>query len=67
MAIIPQPQLFSWEHIDASSGLERLRMALGALPDEALTVAVGAASPAQQHSIASHRNTACAGSISSKR
>ena len=36
MAIMPQPQLFSWEHIDAASDLDRLRMVLDALPDEAL-------------------------------
>jgi len=36
MAILPQPQLLSWEHIDAASDLDRLRMVLDALPDEAL-------------------------------
>lgn len=36
MAIIPQPELFSWEHVAASSDLDRLRMALDALPGEAL-------------------------------
>ena len=36
MAIIPQPQLFSWEQVEASSDLERLRMTLVSLPDEAL-------------------------------
>lgn len=36
MAIIPQPFLFSWEEIDEASDLDRLRLVLGALPDEAL-------------------------------
>jgi hypothetical protein len=36
MAIIPQPSLFSWEKIDASSDLDRLRFVLEAIPDEAL-------------------------------
>jgi len=36
MAILPQPQLLSWEHIDVASDLDRLRMVLDALPDEAL-------------------------------
>lgn len=36
MAIIPQPGLFSWEEIDALDDLHRLRLVLGALPDEAL-------------------------------
>jgi hypothetical protein len=36
MAIIPQPQLFSWEQVDASSDLDRLHMTLASLPDEAL-------------------------------
>jgi len=36
MAIIPQPSLFSWEEIDALDDLHRLRLVLGALPDEAL-------------------------------
>ncbi len=40
MAIIAQPQLFSWEHVDASSDLNRLRMTLEALPDEQLMLAL---------------------------
>ena len=36
MAIIPQPSLFSWEEIDALDDLHRLRLVLGALPDEPL-------------------------------
>ena len=36
MASIPQPELFSWEHVEASSDLDRLRMALESMPDEAL-------------------------------
>lgn len=36
MAIIPQTELFSWEHIDAASDLDRLKMLLEALPDEEL-------------------------------
>jgi hypothetical protein len=36
MAIIPQPFLFSWKEIDEASDLDRLRLVLGALPDEAL-------------------------------
>jgi len=36
MAIIPQPGLFSWEQVEASSDLDRLRMALQAMPDEEL-------------------------------
>lgn len=36
MAIIPQPFLFSWEHIDASSDLDRLRLVIGAIPDSDL-------------------------------
>ena len=36
MAIITQPQLFSWEQVDASSDLDRLRMVLESLPDEQL-------------------------------
>jgi len=36
MAIIHQPDLFSWEHVDAASDLDRLHMLLQALPDEDL-------------------------------
>jgi len=36
MATIPQPALFSWNHVDVSSDLDRLRLVLSALPDEAL-------------------------------
>ena len=36
MAIIHQPQLFSWEDIEAHSDLHRLHMVLEALPDEPL-------------------------------
>jgi hypothetical protein len=36
MATIPQPFLFSWKEIDEASDLDRLRLVLDALPDEAL-------------------------------
>ncbi len=36
MAIIPQPNLFSWENVDAESDLQRLEFVLSALPDEEL-------------------------------
>ena len=36
MAAIPQPSLFSWQQIDTSSDLDRLRLVLSALPDEPL-------------------------------
>jgi len=36
MAIIHQPQLFSWNDIEAHSDLHRLRMVLDSLPDEPL-------------------------------
>jgi len=36
MAIIHQPGLFSWEQVEATSDLDRLRMLLEALPDEQL-------------------------------
>ncbi len=36
MAIIPQAQLFSWDQIEASSDLDRLRMTLESMPDEPL-------------------------------
>lgn len=36
MATIPQPALFNWSHVEASSDLDRLRLVLSALPDETL-------------------------------
>ena len=36
MAIIHQPQLFFWNHVEACSDVHRLRMVLEALPDESL-------------------------------
>lgn len=36
MARIPQPFIFSWDQIDATSDLDRLRLVLSALPDEPL-------------------------------
>lgn len=36
MATIPQPFLFTWKEIEASSDLDRLRLVLAALPDEEL-------------------------------
>ena len=36
MAIIAQGRLFSWKEIEARSDLDRLRMVLGVIPDEAL-------------------------------
>jgi len=36
MAIIPQTQLFSWNQVDASSDMDRLRLALESMPDEPL-------------------------------
>jgi hypothetical protein len=36
MATIPQPSLFTWQQIDTASDLDRLRLVLGALPDEPL-------------------------------
>jgi len=36
VAIIPQAVLFSWEHVEAASDLDRLKMLLEALPDENL-------------------------------
>lgn len=38
MAIIPQLELFSWEEIEPLGDLERLRLVLEHLPDEALKV-----------------------------
>ena len=40
MAIIPQTPLFSWEDIDSSSDLDRLRLVLLALPDEPVVAAL---------------------------
>ena len=42
MAIIHQPQLFSWNAVEAHSDLHRLRMVVEALPDEALMQALEA-------------------------
>ncbi|MBI4473309.1 MAG: transposase [Acidobacteria bacterium] len=36
MAIIPQGYLLNWREIDAASDLDRLRLVLGAIPDEPL-------------------------------
>lgn len=36
MAIIPCPQLFSWNQVEATSDMDRLRLVLSALPDEGL-------------------------------
>lgn len=36
MATLPQPELFSWEMLDASPDLKRLELMLSAIPDEAL-------------------------------
>lgn len=36
MATIPQGSLFSWEHIDAASDLDRLALVLSVMPDEPL-------------------------------
>lgn len=36
MAILAQPSLFDWCDIEAGSDLDRLRLVLGAMPDEAL-------------------------------
>lgn len=36
MAIIPQPELFSWEQVEATAEMQRLRMTLEAMPDEDL-------------------------------
>ena len=43
MAIIPQPDLFSWDQVDASSEMDRLRWVLDAIPDEPLMCALEAA------------------------
>jgi len=40
MARIPQTPIFSWEDIDTSSDLDRLRLVLLALPDEPVVVAL---------------------------
>jgi len=42
MAILPQPFLFSWEHIEAQSDLVRLKWVLSALPDEELMLEIEA-------------------------
>jgi len=42
MAIIHQPDLFTWEHVEAASDLDRLRFLLEALPDEELMLALEA-------------------------
>ncbi len=42
MAIIPQPDLFSWDQVDASSEMDRLRWVLDAMPDEPLMCALEA-------------------------
>jgi len=36
VAIIPQPQLFSWDQVEAASDVDRLQMLVEALPDEDL-------------------------------
>lgn len=38
MASIPQSELFSWEEIEASSDLDRLKLVLDSMPDEALMI-----------------------------
>jgi hypothetical protein len=38
MAIIPRQSLFSWKNVDSNSDLDRLRLVLEVLPDEALMV-----------------------------
>lgn len=43
MAIIPQPYLFDWKDVDAASDLSRLRLVLGAIPDEGLMQVLEAA------------------------
>jgi len=40
MAVIPQPELFAWEQVDAASDMDRLRWVLEALPDEQLMLAL---------------------------
>jgi hypothetical protein len=40
MAIIPQPQLFSWQQVETASDMDRLRLALKAMPDEPLMQAL---------------------------
>jgi hypothetical protein len=40
MASIPQKNIFSWEKIETNSDLDRLRIVLTSLPDEALMVAI---------------------------
>ena len=43
MVIIPQPDLFSWDQVDASSEMDRLRWVLDAIPDDPLICALEAA------------------------
>ncbi|MCK4489640.1 MAG: transposase, partial [Anaerolineales bacterium] len=38
MAIIPRRSLFCWKNVESSSDLDRLRLVLESLPDEALMV-----------------------------
>ena len=38
MAIIPRRSLFSWNHVESQSDLDRLRLVLESLPDETLMV-----------------------------
>ena len=33
LAIIPQPFLFDWHHVDSASDLDRLRLVLQVIPD----------------------------------
>jgi len=40
VATIPQPSLFSWEHVDTASDLDRLKLVLSAMPDEKLVAAL---------------------------
>ena len=37
MASMPQPELFSWEHVAALGDLKRLQLLLSVIPDEAVT------------------------------
>ena len=43
MATIPQQRLFSWNTVESSSDLDRLRMVFSAIPDEDLMQAMEAA------------------------
>ena len=40
MAMLPQPFLFTWKEIEASSDLDGLRLVLAVLPDEELVAAL---------------------------